>query len=94
MAEEKASFAALIISRRAEEFEDLRRQRERRLAERRQQRKIKREIDRRVEFVRRCRAAVEQKVRFSAGHKRSPCCCAVLLALDLAAAVLFAGCVV
>jgi site-specific DNA-adenine methylase len=63
MVEEKSGFAALIISRRAEEFEALRKQRERLLAERRAQRKIKREIDRRQEFVKRSRAQVEAKVR-------------------------------
>jgi hypothetical protein len=63
MVEEKTGFAALIISRRAEEFEALRKQRERLLAERRAQRKIKREIDRRQEFVKRSRSQVEAKVR-------------------------------
>ncbi|KAF6256090.1 eukaryotic translation initiation factor 3a [Scenedesmus sp. NREL 46B-D3] len=62
MTEDKSGFAALIISRRAEEFEGLRKQRERLLAERRAQRKIKREIDRRQEFVKRSRAQVEAKI--------------------------------
>jgi translation initiation factor 3 subunit A len=66
MTEDKSAFAALIISRRAEEFEALRKQRERLLAERRAQRKIKREIDRRQEFVKRSRAQVEAKVRQAA----------------------------
>uniref|UniRef100_A0A383WAX7 Eukaryotic translation initiation factor 3 subunit A n=1 Tax=Tetradesmus obliquus TaxID=3088 RepID=A0A383WAX7_TETOB len=62
MGEDKSSFAALIISRRAEEFEGLRKQRERLLAERRAARKVKREIDRRQEFVKRSRAQVEAKM--------------------------------
>lgn len=62
MGEDKSSFAALIISRRAEEFEGLRKQRERLLAERRAARKVKREIDRRQEFVKRSRAQVEAKI--------------------------------
>jgi translation initiation factor 3 subunit A len=74
MVEEKSGFAALIISRRAEEFEALRKQRERLLAERRAQRKIKREIDRRQEFVKRSRAQVEAKVRHQYSDAGCRCC--------------------
>jgi translation initiation factor 3 subunit A len=62
MREDADAFAAVIVSRRQEEFEELRRARERRVAERRAQHKVEREIARRKEFVRRARAAVEAKV--------------------------------
>lgn len=62
MHEDKSEFAALIISRRQEEFEALKRARERRLAERRAQKKNERELARRHEFVCRCRQRVEDKV--------------------------------
>ncbi|KAF8071218.1 TIF3A1 [Scenedesmus sp. PABB004] len=62
MGEDKGAFAALIVSRRQEEFEALKRARERRAADRRAKRKIAREIARREEFVRRCRAAVDAKI--------------------------------
>lgn len=117
MSEDKAGFAGVIMSRRQEEFERLKRLRERcasgaalsrppastptlvcaasvlllfwpsniplcppcppvpslrsRLAERRAQRKIAREIARREEFVRRCRAAVEDKVEELEEQRRS-----------------------
>ena len=62
MIEDKDSFQASIISRREEEFEELRRMRERRAAERKAQRKIEREIKRRQEFVRRARQQVDERV--------------------------------
>eukprot|EP00775_Hariotina_reticulata_P001959 gene1959-2286_t len=67
MGEDKAEFASLIIARRQDDFEDLKRQRERRLDERRAQRKIEREIARREEFVRRCREAVADKIAVGVG---------------------------
>ncbi len=74
---DKEAFAALIISRRQEEFEALKRAREARAKERRAQRKVEREIARRKEFVKRCRAAVQERV--SAG--RWLMCMAVLCLL-------------
>lgn len=62
MREESDSFAATIVSRRQEEFEQLRREREQHAAERRAELKNEREIARRKEFVRRARAAVQAKV--------------------------------
>jgi hypothetical protein len=62
MVEDKDSFQAMIISRREEEFEELRRMRERRAAERKAQRKIDREIKRRQQFVRKARQQVEERV--------------------------------
>jgi hypothetical protein len=64
---DRDTFSAAIISRRAEEFEELRRMKERRAAERRAHRKVEREIRRRQEFVKRCQAAVEAKVRVCGG---------------------------
>lgn len=65
MHDDKSDFAALIISRRQEEFEALKKARERRLAERRAQKKVEREIARRHEFVRRCRQEVQDRVSHS-----------------------------
>lgn len=62
MYEDKQNFAALIVSRRQEEFEALKRARERRLQERKTQKKNEREIARRHEFVRRCRQQVQDRV--------------------------------
>jgi len=62
MIEDKDSFQASIISRREEEFEELRRMRERRAAEKKAQRKIEREIKRRQEFVRRARQQVDERI--------------------------------
>lgn len=62
MTEDKSSFAALIISRRKDEFEALKKARQRRLAEKRMERKIERERNRRREFVNRSIDAVNARV--------------------------------
>lgn len=62
MVPDKDIFKALIMQRRDTEFQALRRERERRMAEVRQQHRIEREIARRKAYVVRCRAEVEQRM--------------------------------
>ncbi|EFJ51612.1 eukaryotic translation initiation factor 3a [Volvox carteri f. nagariensis] len=63
MVPDKEIFKALIMQRREAEFQALRRERERRMAEIRQQRKYEREIARRKAYVARCRAEVDHRLR-------------------------------
>ncbi|GLI66197.1 hypothetical protein VaNZ11_009962 [Volvox africanus] len=63
MVPDKENFKGLIMQRRDAEFQALRRERERRMAEMRQQRKYEREIARRKAYVTRCRSEVDQRLR-------------------------------
>lgn len=63
MVADKDVFKGIIMQRREAEFQALRRERERRMAEMRQQHKYEREIARRKAYVTRCRQEVENRVR-------------------------------
>ncbi|PNG98969.1 Eukaryotic translation initiation factor 3 subunit A, partial [Tetrabaena socialis] len=63
MMPDKDIFKGLIMQRREAEFQALRRERERRMAEMRTQRKYEREIARRKAYVTRCRSEVEARIK-------------------------------
>ncbi|KAG2498414.1 hypothetical protein HYH03_003672 [Edaphochlamys debaryana] len=62
MVGDKEVFKGLIMQRREAEFQALRRERERRMAEMRAQRKYDREVARRKAYVTRCRQQVEDRI--------------------------------
>eukprot|EP00198_Chlamydomonas_reinhardtii_P004079 XP_001693415.1 eukaryotic initiation factor [Chlamydomonas reinhardtii] len=70
MVADKEVFKGIIMQRREAEFHALRRERERRLAEMRAQKKYEREIARRKAYVTRCRAEVEDRIREMEEQKR------------------------
>ncbi|GLC73813.1 hypothetical protein PLESTF_001423800 [Pleodorina starrii] len=71
MVPDKEVFKGVIMQRREAEFQALRRERERRMAEMRNQRRYEREISRRKAYVTRCRAEVEQRMREIEEQRRS-----------------------
>ncbi|KAK9813797.1 hypothetical protein WJX73_010183 [Symbiochloris irregularis] len=56
----KEEYAEQIIARRTEQFEALRKLREKKIAEKRQQKRTERDLKRKHEFVRRCRERIEE----------------------------------